>query len=85
MDASGADKLILLVQTNPVLCDKSAAGYKIFGGRSGGGTKRLTNLIEYVSSPSDCKGLHRLNIYWTALTFIVLSALASMVGLVCIL
>ena len=29
MDASGADKLILLVQTNPVLYDKSAAGYKV--------------------------------------------------------
>ena len=29
MDASGADKLILLVQTNQVLYDKSAAGYKV--------------------------------------------------------
>ena len=29
MDASGADKLILLVQTNQVLFDKSAAGYKV--------------------------------------------------------
>ena len=31
MDASGADKLILLVQTNqvPVLYDKSAAEYKV--------------------------------------------------------
>ena len=29
MDASGADKLILLVQTNPVLYDKSAARYKV--------------------------------------------------------
>ena len=29
MDASGADKLILLVQTNHVLYDKSAAGYKV--------------------------------------------------------
>ena len=29
MDASGADKLILLVQTNQVLHDKSAAGYKL--------------------------------------------------------
>ena len=29
MDASCADKLILLVQTNPVLYDNSAAGYKI--------------------------------------------------------
>ena len=28
MDASGADKLILLVQTNPVLYDKSAAECK---------------------------------------------------------
>ena len=29
MDASGADKLILLVQTNQVLYDKSAAEYKV--------------------------------------------------------
>ena len=29
MDASGADKLILLVQTNQVLYDKPAAGYKV--------------------------------------------------------
>ena len=29
MDASGADKLILLVQTNQVLYDKSAARYKV--------------------------------------------------------
>ena len=29
MDASGADKLILLVQTNQELYDKSAAGYKV--------------------------------------------------------
>ena len=29
MDASGADKLILLVQTNQVLYDKSAASYKV--------------------------------------------------------
>ena len=29
MDASCADKLIPLVQTNPVLYDKSAAGYKV--------------------------------------------------------
>ena len=29
MDASGADKLILLVQTNQVLYDKSSAGYKV--------------------------------------------------------
>ena len=29
MDASGADKLILLVRTNQVLYDKSAAGYKV--------------------------------------------------------
>ena len=29
MDASGADKLILLVQTNQVLYDKSAADYKV--------------------------------------------------------
>ena len=29
MDASGADKLIMLVQTNQVLYDKSAAGYKV--------------------------------------------------------
>ena len=29
MDASGADKLILLVQTNQVLFDKSAAEYKV--------------------------------------------------------
>ena len=29
MDASGAGKRILLVQTNQVLCDKSAAGYKV--------------------------------------------------------
>ena len=29
MDASGADKRILLVQTNQVLYDKSAAGYKV--------------------------------------------------------
>ena len=29
MDASGANKLILLVQTNQVLYDKSAAGYKV--------------------------------------------------------
>ena len=29
MDASGTDKLILLVQTNQVLYDKSAAGYKV--------------------------------------------------------
>ena len=28
MGASGADKLILLVQTNQVLYDKPAAGYK---------------------------------------------------------
>ena len=28
MGVSGADKLILLVQTNQVLYDKSAAGYK---------------------------------------------------------
>ena len=28
MDASCADKLILLVQANPVLYNKSAAGYK---------------------------------------------------------
>ena len=29
MDASGADKLILLVHTNQVLYDKSAAEYKV--------------------------------------------------------
>ena len=29
MDASGADKLILLVQTNQVLYDKPVAGYKV--------------------------------------------------------
>ena len=29
MDASGADKLILLVQTNQVLYDKPATGYKV--------------------------------------------------------
>ena len=29
MDASGADKLILLVPTNPLLYDKSATGYKV--------------------------------------------------------
>ena len=29
MDSSGADKLILLVQTNQVLYDKSAAEYKV--------------------------------------------------------
>ena len=29
MDAGGADKLILLVQTNQVLYDKSAAEYKV--------------------------------------------------------
>ena len=29
MDASGADKLILPVQTNQVLYNKSAAGYKV--------------------------------------------------------
>ena len=29
MDASGTDKLSLLVQTNQVLYDKSAAGYKV--------------------------------------------------------
>ena len=29
MDASGADKLILLVQNNQVLYDKSVAGYKV--------------------------------------------------------
>ena len=29
MDASGADKLILLVQTNQVLYDRSAAEYKV--------------------------------------------------------
>ena len=29
MDASGADKLILLVQTNQVLYDKSVAVYKV--------------------------------------------------------
>ena len=29
MDASGADKLILLVQINQVLYHKSAAGYKV--------------------------------------------------------
>ena len=29
MDASGADKLILLVQTNPALYDKSTAEYKV--------------------------------------------------------
>ena len=29
MDASGADKLIMLVQTNQVLYDKSAAEYKV--------------------------------------------------------
>ena len=29
MDASGADTLSLLVQTNQVLYDKSAAGYKV--------------------------------------------------------
>ena len=29
MDASGADKLILLIQTNQVLYDKSAAEYKV--------------------------------------------------------
>ena len=29
MDASGADKIILLVQTNQVLYDKSAAEYKV--------------------------------------------------------
>ena len=29
MDASGADKLILLVQTNQLLYDKSAAEYKV--------------------------------------------------------
>ena len=29
MAASGADKLILLVQTNQVLYDKSATGYKV--------------------------------------------------------
>ena len=29
MDPSGADKLILLVQTNQVLYDKSAAEYKV--------------------------------------------------------
>ena len=29
MDASGADKLILIVQTNQVLYDKSAADYKV--------------------------------------------------------
>ena len=30
MDASGADKLILLVQINQVLYDKPAAGYKVW-------------------------------------------------------
>ena len=29
MDANGADKLILLVQTNQVLYNKSVAGYKV--------------------------------------------------------
>ena len=32
MDASGADKLILLVQTNQVLYDKPATGYKVKDG-----------------------------------------------------
>ena len=41
MDASGTDKLILLVQTNQVLYDKSSAGYKVKGALKKGDIRQI--------------------------------------------
>ena len=55
MDASGADKLILLVQTNPVLYDKPAAGYKVKDALKKGDIWQIGLILMYIVRVIPCQ------------------------------